>query len=292
MKERRLRLGLSIAVLAVAGGFALLLSGCGGDDAGSNNAGSGGTASGETDSSASTEGTLKIGTATAPPWVLFDPNKREYFGPSVTLFNAIAKALNKKVEYVDTGYATAIAGLQSRQFDIIGLPLFDTPERKEVVDFALWTASGNCYVALKSNEGLNTLADLNDPEVTMAVTTGASIETDFPKKYPEAKTYSIQATGAAFPIQEVLSGRADITVIDAPLAYKFQQVYPQLKTIPDPETCLAEPDFPHNIGVAFRKSESAEFKQTLQDVVNSLRSELAEQIKTYSAPEYIELPDE
>ena len=237
-----------------------------------------------------TSGTIKIGTAIAPPWVLFNPKTKKYYGPSVTLFNAIGKKLGKKVVYVETGYGTAVAALQARQFDIIGLPLYDTAERKKVIDFALWAKSGNCYVALRSNKKVKGLASLNKPGIKMAVTTGSSIETDFPKRYPKAKAYSIQTVGAGFPIQEVLSGRADITVIDAPLAFKFEKVYKKLRSVPSPAQCLAKPDFPHNIGVAFRKSESAAFKSSIRNLTRQLRPELDKQITQYSAAKYILLP--
>ncbi len=241
-------------------------------------------------SSSSSAGVLKIGTADSPPWILFNTKTKTYYGPSVDLFNAVGKALGEKVQYVDTGYATAIPGLLAHQFDIIGLPIFNTPARLKVIDFVLWTNSGNCYVALKKNTKVNKLSDFNNPNVTMAVQVGASIQTDFPTKYPKAKVNAIQSTGAAPVIQEVLSGRADITDIDAPLAYKYTAVFPQLRTIPDPATCLAHPDFPHQIGMGIRKDSSPQFRAALQGVVNKMRTKLQNEIKTYSAPKYIVLP--
>ena len=239
---------------------------------------------------AATGGVLKIGTADSPPWVLFNTKKRTFYGPSITLFNAVGKALHKKVQYVNTGYSTAIPGLQAHQFDIIGLPIFNTPERMKVIDFVLWTNSGNCYIALKKNTKVNSLSDFNNSNVKMAVQVGASIETDFPKKYPDAKVYSIQSQGAAAVVEEVLSGRADITDIDAPLVYKYLSVYPQLKSIPGPKACLARPDFPHQIGMGIRKDSPPAFRATLQKVVKKLRPTLQKQIAKYSAAKYIKLP--
>lgn len=241
-------------------------------------------------SSSPSAGVLKIGTADSPPWILFNTKTKTYYGPSVTLFKAVGKALGEKVQYVDTGYATAIAGLQAHQFDIIGLPLFNTPERLKVIDFVLWTNSGNCYVALKKNTKVNSESDFNNSNVTMAVQTGASIQTDFPKKYPKAKVRAIGSTGTAAVVQEVLSGRADITDIDAPLAYKYLAAYPQLKTIPSPAACLAHPDFPHDIGMGIRKDSSKQFRAVLQRVVKKMRAKLQHEIQVYSAPKYIVLP--
>jgi len=234
--------------------------------------------------------TLKIGTADSPPWVLFNPKTKKYYGPSVTLFNAVAKQLGMKVQYVDTGYGTAITGLQAHQFDIIGLPLFNTPERMKVIDFVLWTNSGNCYVALKSNSKVNKLSDFNNSSVTMAVQTGASVQTDFPKKYPKAKVREIGATGASPVIQEVLSGRADITDIDAPLVYKYLAAFPKLKAIPDAATCSRSPDFPHQIGMGIRKDAPKEFRAALQKVVAANKALLATELVKYSQPKYLILP--
>jgi polar amino acid transport system substrate-binding protein len=249
-----------------------------------------GVSAATTASKSSTAGTLKIGTTDSPPWVFFNTKTRKYYGPSITLFNAVGKALGMKVQIVATGYGTAIPGLQARQFDIIGLPLYNTAERLKVIDFVLWTRSGACYMALKKNTKVNKLSDFNNSDVTMALITGSSEETDFVKKYPKAKRHALDSTGSAPLVAEVLSGRADITNFDPPLVYKYLAVYPQLKSIPDPKTCLSRPDFPHDIGLGIRKDSTPAFKRTLRAVANRLRPQLQREIVKYSAPKYLKLP--
>ena len=233
-------------------------------------------------------GTLRAGVALAPPWLLQDPETKEYFGPAADIVERIAEILAVEPEYVDSGWDVLIAGLQADKFDLTVAPMFQTPQRDEVIDFVTYTEAGTCYFALRDNAKVNTLEDLNNGDVTIVTFTGTGTEEGIRQKYPEATIRSIvQPPGGQPPIEEVLSGRADVGPFDAPLALFLAQQYPELKIIPEsPEYCIANSDIPFPIGMGFNEGDP-ELANFLQAVVDSMQAEIDAAILEYSDPKYM-----
>jgi polar amino acid transport system substrate-binding protein len=233
-------------------------------------------------------GKVRVGVALAPPWLLQDPSTHEYYGPANDLVMRIAEILGVPVEYVDSGWDVLIAGLQSDKFDFTVAPMFATPARMEVIDFVNYTEAGTCYFALKDNPKVNSLEDLNSSDVTIVTYTGTGTEEGIREKYPEATINSVvQPPGGGQPVEEVLSGRADVGPFDSPLAIYLAQEYPELKIIPqDPEYCIANADIPFPIGMGFNKNDPA-FTAFLQSVVDAMQDDIDAAIIEYSDPEYM-----
>jgi polar amino acid transport system substrate-binding protein len=233
-------------------------------------------------------GTLRAGVAVTPPWLLQDPSTKEYYGPTIDLIERIGAELGVPVEYVDSGWDVLIAGLQSDKFDLTAAPMFATPARMEVIDFVNYTSAGTCYFAKKDNEKVNSLEDLNSSDVTIVTFTGTGTEEGIREKYPEATITSIvQPPGGQPPIEDVLSGRADVGPFDSPLAIFLAQQYPDLKIIPqDAEFCVANADIPFPIGMGFNKNDPA-FAAFLQSVVDEMQEDLDAAIIEYSDPKYM-----
>jgi ABC-type amino acid transport substrate-binding protein len=233
-------------------------------------------------------GRLRAGAAVAAPWLLQDPATGDYYGPAADLVNRIAEELGVEVEFIDSGWDVIVAGLQADQFDLTVAPLFATPERMEVIDFVNYTEAGTCYFALKDNDKVNTLEDLNNSEVTIVAYTGTGTEEGIRAKYPEATINSIaQPPGGPAPVEDVLAGRADVGPFDSPLAIFLAQQFPDLKIIPEsPEYCIENADIPFPIGMGFNKNDPA-FAAFLQSVVDAMQDDLDAAIIEYSDPEYM-----
>jgi polar amino acid transport system substrate-binding protein len=233
-------------------------------------------------------GVLRAGVAIAPPWLLQDPATNDYFGPAADVVERIGAELGVPVEYVDSGWDVLIAGLQSDKFDLTVAPMFATPDRMEVIDFVTYTAAGTCYFALADNPKVNSLEDLNSSDVTIVTFTGTGTEEGIREKYPEATINSIvQPPGGQPPIEDVLSGRADVGPFDSPLAIFLAQQYPELKIIPEgPEYCIENADIPFPIGMGFNKNDPA-FTAFLQAVVDAMQEDLDAAILEYSDPKYM-----
>ncbi len=156
------------------------------------------------------QGKLRAGVAIAWPWLGQDPKTGKYIGAAADLGQKIADTLGVPLEFVPSGWDVIIAGLQARQFELALAPLFATPKRMAAIDFANYAEGGTCYSVLKTNTKVNSLADLNRPDVTTGVFTGTGTEQEFVKKYPKAKVSSVvQAPGGGTRVLEVISGRLD-----------------------------------------------------------------------------------
>ncbi len=124
-------------------------------------------------------GVLRCGAAVAPPYVMRDPKTGAYSGFFSDLCRDFGQnVLKVKVEFVDTSWDNIVAGLQSDKWDL-SLALNDTPEREKAVAFSAPATDYNVsFVYNKNNpkiaKNLRSLADIDKPNVTIAVMSGTS----------------------------------------------------------------------------------------------------------------------
>src|SRR5439155_6219210 len=186
------------------------------------------------------DGKLRAGVAVAWPWLGQDPKTGKYVGAAADLGERIAQTLGVQIEYVPSGWDVIVAGLQAHQFELAISPLFATPKRMAVIDFANYTEGGTCYTVLKTSTKVKTLDDLNKPDVTTGTFTGTGTEQEFVKKYPKGKINSVvQPPGGGTRVLEVISGRIDAGAFDSPIALALEAKYPQVKIVPEAHECIA-----------------------------------------------------
>jgi polar amino acid transport system substrate-binding protein len=233
-------------------------------------------------------GKLRAGVAIAWPWLGQDPKSGKYIGAAADLGQKIADTLGVPLEFVPSGWDVIIAGLQARQFELALAPLFATPKRMAVIDFANYAEGGTCYEVLKTNTKVKSLADLNSPDVSTGVFTGTGTEQEFVKKYPKGKVNSVvQAPGGGTRVLEVISGRLDAGAFDSPLALALESKYPQIKIVPEAHECLAHPDIPIPIGVGFAKGDPA-WAKFVTAVTDAMKPAMQKTIEHYSTLEFLQ----
>ena len=233
-------------------------------------------------------GKLRAGIAIALPTLGQNLKTGEFFGPAVEIARWAAEGLGVELELVESNWDVIIAGLQANKFELAIAGLYATPARKEVVDFVTWTKMGFCHLVLKDNEKIQTLEDLNTPDVVGCMFTGTGTESSVMEKYPKAKYDSIVSPpGAETRLEEVLAGRCGFTTLDSPLTLVYQQEYPQIKVLPkSAEYCFANPDMPTDVGMALNYGDEA-FKAYIEGVVNAHRDDIDALLAKFSAPEYL-----
>jgi len=233
-------------------------------------------------------GTMRIGINVALPWLGQHPQTREFFGPSMEITARIAQTLGVKTAISTAASDVIIAGLQANQYDLALAPLFATPRRMEVVDFVNWTEAGQCYAALKDNDKISKLEDLDNPAVTIGTWTGTGSEQAVKAKYTKAKFNSIvMPVGGANRMEEVLAKRIDVATLDSARAHLVAHQFPQLKIVPGgPEHCIKNPDVPTPIGMAFAKGDPV-LQKFLADLVREMKSEIEASLAKHSALEFM-----
>jgi polar amino acid transport system substrate-binding protein len=232
-------------------------------------------------------GKIRAGVAIAWPWLGQDPATGKYIGAAADLGEKIAQTLGVEIEYVPSGWDVIVAGLQAQQFELALAPLFATPKRMAVIDFANYSEGGTCYIVPKDSTKVQKLEDLNSPDVVTGTFTGTGTEQEFVKKYPKAKINSVvQPPGGGTRVLEVINGRIDTAVFDSPIALALEAKYPQIKIVPDARECIAHPDIPIPIGVGFGKGDAA-FGKFVTEVTAMMKPEMEETIAKYSTLEFL-----
>ena len=233
------------------------------------------------------DGKLRAGVAIAWPWLGQDPKTGKYIGAAADLGEAIAQKLGVPIEYIPSGWDVIIAGLQAGQFELALAPLFATPKRMAVIDFANYAVGGTCYAVLKSGSKVKSLADLNRPDVLTGTYAGTGTEQFFVKKYPKGKINSVvQPPGGGTRVLEVINGRIDDAPFDSPLALALEAKYPQITIVPEAHSCIANPDIPIPIGVGFTKGDPA-WGKFVTAVTDEMKPQIAKQIEKFSTLEFL-----
>jgi len=208
-------------------------------------------------------GVMHVGVLAEPPWLAENTTGSgpQYFGSAWVITEEIAKRLGVKIEVTSVSHETKIPILATHQVDITVAPMAMTDARKQVVDFVQYSKASLCFYGLAANPklaGLKSVDDLNKPELTMAYLTGTPPETWAPTRFPQMKFRGVQtSSGANGPIEEILSGRADLAPIDNVVWPRLNKSQPGLVAFPSGDACLQSDENALPIGYAIDKGDPA-----------------------------------
>ena len=113
-------------------------------------------------------------------------------GMCIEMANDIAKLLDVKLEYTESTYGNSILDLQSNKIDL-GFALNPTPQRALVVDFTQPVFPHPFGAMLRKGLEAKTWADINKPEVKIAVDVGSANETVARRFAPNATIKSLKS---------------------------------------------------------------------------------------------------
>jgi polar amino acid transport system substrate-binding protein len=142
----------------------------------------------------------------------------EYVGIDVEIMKLMAADLGVKLNIVNSEWATAVAGIDAKKWDIVPA-LCITEKRKEVIDFSesYITIGATLTTSAANPKGLTTVESFNRPEVIFAVPSGSWSESVAKEVAPNAQMKGFGQSTSADLIQEVVAGRADAVVLDTPI---------------------------------------------------------------------------
>lgn len=192
-------------------------------------------------------GVLRCGAAVAPPYIMRDPASGEYSGFFADLCREFADTLKVKPEFVDTTWDNIVAGLQAGKWDM-SLALNRTPVRAMAVQFSI--AAMEYQISLAYNKdnpkipaGASTIADIDKPDVTLAVMSGTAQDKAISAAVKNAQI--LRLPGNDETRLAVVSKRADILVDASDTNQLFIQSNPDWAVAMNPTPALAKQ------GVAF-----------------------------------------
>ncbi|MFT4192876.1 MAG: transporter substrate-binding domain-containing protein [Comamonas sp.] len=160
--------------------------------------------------------TLRIGAVNgAAPYYHKALGSQEWQGFMIDFAQSFAASLGVKLAITETTWGNSVLDLQSNKIDVF-FGINPTPARAEVIDFSdPLFSNAFVFVARKGLE-VKTWADVNKPEIKIAVDLGSSHDQAVTKLAPKATITRLEkAADATLAVQ---SGRADLQVLVPVLA--------------------------------------------------------------------------
>ncbi len=177
-------------------------------------------------------GEIRVGTTGDwNPMTVRDPATNAYRGFDIDVVNELAKDLGVRLVFVPTEWKTLVSGMVAGKYDI-STSASVTPSRIRTVGFTRsYYQVGTVPLTLKKDLArFKGWEDINRADVRVAVTLGTSFEQQVKQFFPKADIKVVEAPARDF--QEVLSGRAQISITSNLEASQLVQTYPQLAVVP------------------------------------------------------------
>jgi polar amino acid transport system substrate-binding protein len=198
--------------------------------------------------------------ATFPPFEYSENGKR--MGFDIELIEAIAKQLNKTVEWIDIDFKGLVPGLLANRFDVAASAIYITDERRKVVDFTdPYYPGGLVIMVKKGDDRIKDPDDLNGKKVSVQV--GTKSVNFLKEKFPSAERIEVEKNQEMFQLVEI--GRADAAVTGKPAAKVYAKVRGTLEVLDQPLTV-------EEYGFALRKSDADLVKQ-FNEALKKLKAE-------------------
>lgn len=213
-------------------------------------------------------GTLRLVGVSFPPYMVASADGT-YAGIDYDMLGGFADTLGVKLEIVPGTWGTAIAGVQSGKWDVAPVMCWK-PERVEAVTFSETYYQGG-LVAAVFGDGPKTLEEMNDPAVTIVFPAGTFKETFVEKFFPNATAKKITNGSTAQVTLELMSGRGDATLLDAPIDInKVEAAYPgRFNFLPSKDSRLPDTTC---LGSYILKRDAYHLTAQLNDYIKMMKS--------------------
>lgn len=204
-------------------------------------------------------GVLRVaGIPTEAPYFVRDVRTGEWTGFVVEMAADMAGVLGVELEMVESTWANSILDVQSGRVDL-AFALTALPTRALAVSFSEPTYY-NSFVIVSPNEALATAswADLNRPEVTIAVDTGSAQDNIARQYLPNANVLRFATRDEA--VIAVATGRADAIINTVLNGMVMRERNPAIGNVYVPEPRLSSPSvigINHNADDVFKDFVSA-----------------------------------
>ena len=176
-------------------------------------------------------GTLRVGTTgDFNPMSIKDTATNTLTGFDIEAMNQLATDMGVKVEYVPAEWATLVNGLVADRFDIFSGASISMARAKTVAFSDPYIFAGAVpLVSKKAAAKFPTWNSVNQPTVTVAVLMGTTFEQQARSHFPKAKIRAVEKPATGY--QEVLAGRAQITLTSNVEAATLMKTYPDLQMV-------------------------------------------------------------
>ncbi len=179
--------------------------------------------------------TLRVGYVISPPACYKDLQMNRLTGYSVEIINELGKRLGVKVQWTDEAtWATMIEGLNTRRYDVVGSVSWRNSTRGKAADFVIPIAYSGVGVYVRSDDHRfdKSLRAINQPGIRISTMDGELADAIAKVDFPLAQRVSLpQLSDPLQLLEEVRSGKADISLMENNAAYRYLKQNPGLRNI-------------------------------------------------------------
>lgn len=158
---------------------------------------------------------------------LRDPRTGTLFGLDIDLSRRFAESLRVKVRYVESDFIAFPVHLAAHKCDIAMMGIWVTSGRAARVAFTRpYLSSGAYAVAARSNDRIRTWQDVDSPGTLLAVLDNPDLLAKAKAIVPRATVVKVRVpkqTGNGSTVNEVMTGRADVYLVDYSMARQLKR---------------------------------------------------------------------
>ena len=191
------------------------------------------------------------------PYFSKDIATGDWSGSAIDMAKDIAKIWDAKLEYVESTYGNSVLDLQSNKIDIF-FGLNPTPKRALVVDFSVPVFNNAFGILCKKDFKPKSWAELNSPDIKIAVDQGSSHDQVVSRLTPKAQISRLKTADDATAALQ--TGRVDAQCLITMLSLTVLKKNPSLG-----QFVLPTPIFATTSNAGFRR----EADKTWRDYVNT-----------------------
>jgi len=195
-------------------------------------------------------GKMRVGTTgDYNPMSFRDPKTGSYIGYYIDVVEALAGDMGVKIEWVSTDWKSHVSGIVADKFDITTGASYNMGRAKTAAYTLPINSVGTVPLMLKKNIGrFDSWESINKNGVTVAVHLGTVFDEQARALFPNATVKAIDPPAREY--QEVLAGRADVSITSNIEASQLVKTYPSLMAVP-----VKAPKFENLNGMLVRQDD-------------------------------------
>ncbi|MEM7539873.1 MAG: transporter substrate-binding domain-containing protein [Chloroflexota bacterium] len=177
-------------------------------------------------------GVLRVGTTGDwNPMSYKDAESGDSVGHDIDLVTQLAADLGVELELVPTDWKNLVSGVVADKYDITTSASLN-PGRAKVAAYTMpYAQVGTVPMMLAENEGkFTSWEDINQEGVKVAITLGTVFEEQAKAFFPNAELIAVESPARDY--QEVLAGRADVSITSNIEASTLIQTYAEMMVVP------------------------------------------------------------
>ena len=159
-----------------------------------------------------------------------NPETSEYEGYDIDVAMKLAEDMGVEVEFVATDWKNLVSGVVANKYHMTSSASI-TAKRAITAGYSnSYYGTGTVAMVLSKNKDkIFSWDQINNSDYSVAVTLGTVFQNEATKSFPDAKLIAVEAPAREY--QEVLSGRADVSLTSKVDAMKLVQLYPELSIV-------------------------------------------------------------